>query len=175
MPLLESTCFGRPCRRRPSLHIYSHSHSPLHTMNSFNSSNAYTRPNQFRPWYQPEPTAFAQDQQNLPLPSNGPNPSQPHTASPSLKASRPRSISELAEMAKQSLGDDARPFKAWLRKAENARRDALRLKEQGDLEPAFAEFTKAVTILLEKIPFHSDYRVLLTSTQRHNIRLVSYL
>ena len=78
-------------------------------------------------------------------------------------------------MAKQSLGGDARPFKAWLRKAENARRDALRLKEQGDLEPAFAEFTKAVTILLEKIPSHSDYRVLLTLTQRHNIRLVSYL
>ncbi|KAI0249308.1 hypothetical protein BJV78DRAFT_1088396, partial [Lactifluus subvellereus] len=86
---------------------------------------------------------------------------------------RPHSIAELAEIAKHTLGDDNRPFKTWLRIAENARRDAKNFQEQGDLEAAFIEFAKAATIVLEKIPAHSDYRVLLTSTQRHNMGLVS--
>ncbi|KAH8976378.1 hypothetical protein EDB86DRAFT_2765419, partial [Lactarius hatsudake] len=86
---------------------------------------------------------------------------------------RPHSIAELAELAKQTLGDEARPFKAWLRIAENARRDAKSFQEQGDLESAFIDFAKAATIVLEKIPSHPDYRVLLTSTQRHNMGLVS--
>jgi USP8 dimerisation domain len=90
-------------------------------------------------------------------------------------ASRPHSIAELAERAKQSLGDESRPFKAWLRVAENARRDAKSFYELGDLESAFVEYAKAATIVLEKIPSHPDYRVLLSTTQRHNVGLVSYL
>ncbi|KAI9464131.1 hypothetical protein BJY52DRAFT_1107343, partial [Lactarius psammicola] len=86
---------------------------------------------------------------------------------------RPHSIAELAELARQSIGDDARPFKSWLRTAENGRRDAKSYQEQGDLESAFIEFARAATIVLEKIPSHPDYRVLLTSTQRHNMGLVS--
>jgi hypothetical protein len=102
------------------------------------------------------------------------NPAQPRTAPPPLEASRPHSLAELAETAKQSLGDD-RPFKTWLRIAEIARRDAKSFQEQGDLEASFIEFARAATIVLEKIPSHPDYRVLLTTTQRHNMGLVSYL
>ena len=88
-------------------------------------------------------------------------------------ASRPHSITELAERVKQSLGDESRPFKAWLRVAENARLDAKRLYKQGDFESAFVEYGKAATVVLEKIPSHPDYRILLSTTQRHNVGLVS--
>jgi hypothetical protein len=97
------------------------------------------------------------------------------SAPPQLPApSRPHSIAELAERAKQSVGYDVRPFKTWLRIAENARRDARSFNEQGDLDSAFVEYAKAATIVLEKIPSHPDYRVLLSTTQRHNMGLVSY-
>jgi STAM-binding protein len=86
---------------------------------------------------------------------------------------RPRSIAELADIAKESLGDDARPFKTWLRIAENARRDAKSFHEQGNVESAFIEYARAATIVLEKIPAHPDYRVVLSTTQRHNMGLVS--
>ena len=88
-------------------------------------------------------------------------------------ASRPHSIAELTEMAKDSLGEGDFPFKTWLQIAENARRDAQSYQAQGDLESAFVEYAKAATIALEKIPAHPDYMVLLNSTQRHNTTLVS--
>jgi STAM-binding protein len=88
---------------------------------------------------------------------------------------RPHSIAELAECAKQSLGDDVRPLKAWLGIAENALRDARSFCEQGDLDSAFVEYAKAATSVLERIPAHPDYRVLLDERQRHNMGLVSYL
>ncbi len=137
-------------------------------MNSSYSADAYTQSSQF------QPATFAPVHFQNPT-STRSNPAQPRTAPPPLEASRPHSIAELAELAKQSLGDDARPFKTWLRIAENARRDAKSFQEQGDLESAFIEFARAATIVLEKIPSHPDYRVLLTSTQRHNMGLVSYL
>jgi len=87
--------------------------------------------------------------------------------------SRPHSIAELAEMAKDSLGEDNFPFKTWLRIAENARRDAKSHQEQGDFESAFVDYAKAATIALERIPAHPDYKVLLNPTQRHNMILVS--
>jgi hypothetical protein len=97
------------------------------------------------------------------------------SAPPQLPApSRPHSIAELAERAKQSLCDGVRPLKSWLKIAEKARRDARIFKERGDLELAFVEYEKAATIVLEKIPAHPDYRILLSTTQRHNIGLVSY-
>jgi hypothetical protein len=37
------------------------------------------------------------------------------------------------------------------------------------------EYAKAATIVLEKIPGHPEYRVLLSTTQRHNMGLVRYL
>jgi STAM-binding protein len=129
--------------------------------------NVFAQSSQFRPvTFQPDPY------QN---PTSA-SPTQPTFAPPSQPqaASRPHSIAELAEYAKQTLGDDYKPFKAWLRIAENARRDAKVFQEQGDLDSAFVEYAKAATIVLEKIPAHNDYRVLLNATQRHNMGLVSY-
>ena len=148
---------------------------PLHPMTSSYGTEPFTQTGQFRPaTLQPGPTGpyqnpnYAQSsaQSNF---IDAPPPSQHQPAS------RPHSIAELAEIAKQSLGDDPRPFKTWLRIAENARRDAKAFKEQGSLELAFVEYAKAATIVLEKIPFHPEYRVLLSTTQRHNMGLVSYI
>jgi hypothetical protein len=142
-------------------------------MNSSYPADMYTQPSQFHPaTYQPGPT---QIHQNPTLASSNvthPAPPPPqHPAPPS----RPYSIGELAERAKQILGEDPKQFKTWLRIAENARRDAKSFQEQGDLESAFVEYAKAATIVLEKIPAHPEYRILLSTTQRHNMGLVSYL
>jgi hypothetical protein len=118
---------------------------------------------------QPDPTH--QNQNSAPSNVAHPAPSPPqHQAPPS----RLHSIGELAARAKQILGEDPRPFKTWLRIAENARREAKSIKEQGDLESAFVEYVKAATIVLKKIPAHPDYRVILSKMQRRNMGLVSY-
>ena len=159
-----------------------------------NSSSSGTNA---KPWYQP--TTLDQDQLNptgykLPtglqpyyLPSIRTNfVAQLHTAS-SLEASRPppgpkscstplrtpRSIVELTEVAEQSL-DDVLPSITWVRMAENARRQAESFYEQGEYESAFIEFTRAVTILRDKLPIPDD-RSPLTSTGRYHISTVSYL
>ena len=88
--------------------------------------------------------------------------------------SRPHSTGELAEIARRSLGADPRPFNTWLRIVENARRDAKTFAEQGNIESAFMEYAKAVTIVLEKIPYYPEYRALHNSMQRNDMGLVSY-
>jgi hypothetical protein len=153
--------------------IFASSHSP-HTMNSSYAADMFSQSSQFRPaTYQPGPARIYQNPNSAPSNVAHPAPPPPppqHGGSPS----RPHSIGELAERAKQILGEEPRPFKTWLRIAENARRDAKSFQEQGDLESAFVEYAKAATIVLEKIPAHSDYRILLSTTQRHNMGLVSY-
>ena len=91
------------------------------------------------------------------------------------ETSRSHPISELAELATRSLGDVSRPLKIWLQTAENVLQDAKRFHEQGNLESAFVEYTKAAMIAIGKIPSHADYWVLLSTTQRYNISLVSYV
>ncbi|KAF8261679.1 hypothetical protein EI94DRAFT_1468512, partial [Lactarius quietus] len=61
----------------------------------------------------------------------------------------------------------------WLRLAESAERNARKFQKEGNLESAYIEFARAATILLEKVPSHPEYGVLLTSTERHDIGLVS--
>lgn len=140
-------------------------------MTSSYGADMFTQSSQFRPaTYQPDPTRVYQNPTSVPsnLTQVAPPPTEPQTAP------RPYSIAELADRAKQSLGDGPRQFKTWLRIAENARRDAKSFLGQGDLESAFIEYARAATIVLEKIPTHPDYRVLLSTTQRHNMGLVSY-
>ncbi|KAI0315779.1 hypothetical protein OF83DRAFT_1061511, partial [Amylostereum chailletii] len=98
-------------------------------------------------------------------PSSGQRPTRP-----------PRTISELAEIAKAGLGSGNQTemgLKNWLRTAETARHEGKRYVENDYLENAFVEYAKAATIVLEKLPLHKDYRVLLNSSQRHNMGLVS--
>ena len=145
------------------------------------STDAYSQRSQFRPLYQPTTSQSQLVSPGTPvysdlttLTSTRPNHARPHTAAPSFKALRPQYPSELGERAEKSLGDAARPLKTWLRVAEEAKRHANRFQEQGDFESAFFEFCRVALILLEKIPSHPDYKVLLTPTQRHNVGMVSF-
>lgn len=139
-----------------------------------------TQRSQFRPFDQPTASQsqlhFTPGNQNLAnLTSTRPNAAQPLTESPSFEVLRPQSPHELTQRARKSVGDAARPFEAWLRRAMDAERAAYRYQEQGDFESAFFEFGIAGIILIEKIPCHPDFIVLLTTTQRHSIYMVSYL
>jgi len=140
-------------------------------MNSSYATDTFTQPSQFRPaTSQPGPTRVYQNPTSAQ--SNVAHPAPPpslHQAPPS----RPYYIGELEERAKQILGEGTKPFKDWLLIAENARRDAKRFQGQGDLESAFVEYSKAATIVLEKIPAHPGYRIFLSTTQRHKMGLVS--
>lgn len=82
---------------------------------------------------------------------------------------RPASISELAARAQDNLWDPTKGLKHWLRTAERARRHAEALATDGDYESAFVEYAKAATIVLEKLPTHREYNVLLNADQRQNL------
>lgn len=86
---------------------------------------------------------------------------------------RPASISELAARAQDNLWDPTKGLKHWLRTAERARRHAEALATDGDYESAFVEYAKAATIVLEKLPTHREYNVLLNADQRQNLGMVS--
>ena len=157
-------------------HDSSHS---LHTMNSSHDTDVSAQTNQLRSaTFQRSSTRSYQNPTWAPsnfVPSPVVRDSSPSPAHWQLQGtSRPHTIGELAERVKQILGENPRPIKAWLRIAENARRDAKSFQEQGDLESAFVEYAKAATCVLEKIPADPDYRVVLSTRQRHNIGLVSY-
>jgi USP8 dimerisation domain len=145
----------------------SYSSPSLHTMTSSHVTDTSAQTSQLRPATS-GPTQVYQDPTSTPS-----NLTQSSTPPSQLQgASRPHSVAELEERARQSCVD-IRPFKAWLRIAENARRDAKDFHEQGDLESAFVEFEKAATVMLEKIPAHPDFRVFLSAKQRIDVSMVS--
>lgn len=86
---------------------------------------------------------------------------------------RPPTISELAERGKQNLWDPFKPLKHWLRTAEAHKRAAQAAEDNRDLENAFLEYAKAATIVVDKIPSHSEYLTVLNPLQRKNLGLVS--
>ncbi|VDB86444.1 unnamed protein product [Peniophora sp. CBMAI 1063] len=108
-------------------------------------------------------------------PSRGTNRAAPTTNGSSVSSEpprRPRTIAELAEIAKHlGTDDDGLTLKQYLRNAERARIAGRHLQDEGDMENAFIQLARAATIVLEKLPAHKDYRHLLNSVQRHNMGL----
>lgn len=94
-------------------------------------------------------------------------------SSAAFDQNRPLSITELAIIAQENLWDPSKGLKHWLRTAEKARRTGDVLSEDGDYERAFVELARAATIVLEKLPMHRDYTVLLNAEQRNNLAMVS--
>ncbi|KAI8989095.1 hypothetical protein BD414DRAFT_415188 [Trametes punicea] len=88
---------------------------------------------------------------------------------------RPATIAELAAQAQENLWDPTKGLKHWLRAAEKARRTGDQLVQAQDYEGAFVEYAKAATIVLEKLPTHREYEVLLNPDQRSNLGMVSLL
>ena len=88
------------------------------------------------------------------------------------KSKRPASIPELEERAMLDLWDDSKDFEYHLKMAEKYRKEGKECARRGDLEGAFIKFTRAVTLMAEKLPMQ-DYKVKLNSIQRTNLFLVS--
>ncbi|KAI0062561.1 hypothetical protein BV25DRAFT_1885276 [Artomyces pyxidatus] len=130
-------------------------------------SQAGYRPTSF-PQVNPNQASGSTSSPSRPQPSPSRSQSVPTRIQPTPK---PVSIAELAERAKAAVGESPKGLKHWLRTAEAARHAGKRYTEQGELENAFVEYAKAATIVLEKLPNHKDYRVLLNSAQRHNMGL----
>ena len=170
-------------RRAAATTTTSHLSRSLHTMNSSNNNDISAQTSQ------PRPATVEHDstrpyQNPTRAPSNNILSGSPVVLGslrslPTLhqETSQPLSHSELIEQTKhhwQSLKNDSKPLKDWLRLAESIRKDAKSFQKQGDIKSAFVEYTKASTIVHEKIPAHPDYRVLLSARHRRNISLVSY-
>ncbi|KAG8986260.1 hypothetical protein FRB94_004472 [Tulasnella sp. JGI-2019a] len=82
--------------------------------------------------------------------------------------SRPRTIQELASLATTETYDPSRSLKDSLRAADALRQQGKVAMQNGDLESAFVNTARAVTIIVEKIPKHPDY-LKLTSQQKQNL------
>ena len=102
-------------------------------------------------------------------------PAGPYSASDYSDGNRPRTIAELAAIAHHNLWDPNRPLKHWLRTAEKARKVGNSYVDARDYEAAFIEFARAATIVLEKLPTHSEYHALLNADQRANLSAVSII
>lgn len=99
---------------------------------------------------------------------------QGRQASTRVTAKRPSSIAELAEKATIDVWDNSKDFKHYLRLAEKYRKEGKEYAKRGDLEGAFVELARAATLVLEKLPEHKDYSLVLSATQRHNLGLVGH-
>lgn len=88
---------------------------------------------------------------------------------------RPASIAELADRARDNNWDDRPDLKSYLRLAERYRKTGKEFVAQGDNESAFVEFAKAATLVLEKLPTHRQYETLLTADQRRHLAEVRSL
>jgi len=87
----------------------------------------------------------------------------------------PYSINELSKMAAlENIYDDEKDLKYHLRIAEKYKREGSQFVKDEQLENAFIAYARAVTLVLEKLPYHRDFRKILTPTQRHNLSLVSH-
>lgn len=73
---------------------------------------------------------------------------------------RPKTIQELAALATTHTYDPSRSLKTQLRAAEQLRRQGKEAEQGGDLETAFVSFSRASTIILDKIPQHDQYHKL---------------
>ncbi|CDO77414.1 hypothetical protein BN946_scf184857.g21 [Trametes cinnabarina] len=93
----------------------------------------------------------------------------PSTSKYRLHHNRPATIGELAAAARVDLWDPSKGLKHWLRTAEKARRVGDSLVQARDYEGAFMEYAKAATIVLEKLPTHREYHILLNADQRSNL------
>ena len=71
------------------------------------------------------------------------------------------------------MWDPAKGLKHWLRTAEKARRNGDYYADHHDFERAFVEYARAATIVLEKLPTHRDYNIMLNADQRQNLGMVS--
>jgi len=93
-------------------------------------------------------------------------------SSSNIPSHRPITIAELGAAARNHK-DECPNIKAYLRLADQLRREGKDLADAQEYESAFVAFARAASIVLEKIPSHKDYTGALKQQQRMNLTLVS--
>ena len=73
---------------------------------------------------------------------------------------RPRSFEEIEELSKPTAYDPERSFKDQLRAIDTLRDQSIYHRKKGDLENAFIFMARAAGVVVEKLPFHSQYDIL---------------
>lgn len=84
---------------------------------------------------------------------------------------RPHSISELAQFAKDDSLPSSRGVKDWLRVADTLRKQGQQAIQDGDIQAGFLYLARSATYILEKIPHHPAYHDL-NPTQMGNLKNV---
>ncbi|KAI0061314.1 hypothetical protein BV25DRAFT_1826794 [Artomyces pyxidatus] len=109
-------------------------------------------------------------------PSETPTPTLPPPSLPPPLAiafrshqSFPFVITVFEDRARTQIGRRDQPIKHWLRFAEAARRAGHHAMESGFFGEAFVEYAKAAIIVVEVLPQHRDFDVLLTARQQANL------
>jgi len=87
------------------------------------------------------------------------------------RKTRPATIRELADMSREDLWDPEKSIRHWVNAEDLARRTGKHYAMNGDYERGFAQLTRSASIL-ENIPTHKDYHMLLTSTRDNLISVI---
>ena len=85
------------------------------------------------------------------------------------------SLEELERRARDGLYDPTKNLKHWLRFSNQCRRNSRIRAEEGNLAESFVELTKATVLILEMLPRHPGYKLVLNATQKANLRNVRLL
>ncbi|KAF8336547.1 uncharacterized protein EI90DRAFT_2911604, partial [Cantharellus anzutake] len=85
---------------------------------------------------------------------------------------RPRSLDELRELSRPNTYDPERSFKDQLRAIDALRNQSIHHKEKDDLENAYIYMAQATAIMLDKLPYHSQYDTVLSSKQKSDLASV---
>lgn len=81
-------------------------------------------------------------------------------------------ITVFEDRARTQIGRHDQPIKHWLRFAEAARFAGHHAMESGFLGEAFVEYAKAAIVVVEVLPQHRDFDVLLSAGQQANLETV---
>ncbi|KAF9518748.1 hypothetical protein BS47DRAFT_1312974 [Hydnum rufescens UP504] len=73
---------------------------------------------------------------------------------------RLRSFEEIEELSKPTAYDPERSFKDQLRAIDTLRDQSFEHRQKGDLENAYIFMARAAGVVLDKLPFHSQYDIL---------------
>jgi len=83
------------------------------------------------------------------------------------RKTHPATIAELASKSREDLWDPSKDLKHRLRTVELARKSGKQYADDRDYERSFIQFSRAASIILEKMPTHKDYYTRLTTSQRN--------
>ena len=87
---------------------------------------------------------------------------------------KPIVLTDLADQACERLWDPLANVYDWLEVAEDSRKHGGISEERGHLTEAFVRYSRAVAIVVQYLPTHTDHGTILTPDQRCNLAKVRF-